>query len=119
MGTDSRQRKQKHSIARTVRTIVSELLYLYKSEEYSSEREVRMLSALHISNPALKRDELRTPSRLYIETPPLLFETTGSKIIIGPKVDNKAEAMVDLQHRLAIRHWGSNCEVALSKSRYK
>jgi TPR repeat protein len=100
-------------------TTVSELLYLYKSLEYASEREARVVMALKLSAQRLKRDKRESSVRLYTETVPMLFKSLGSKIIIGPKVQDVASAIVDLEHNLACQGWSDNCPVEHSTIHYK
>jgi len=107
------------SINAIVRTTVSELLYLYKGTEYASEREARIVMALKLSAQRLKRDARETSVRLYTETVPMLFNSPGSRIIIGPKVQDVASAIVDLEHNLACQGWSDNCAVEYSTIHYK
>jgi len=107
------------SINEIVIATVSELLYLYKSSEYASEREARVVMALKLSAQRLKRDKRETSVRLYTETVPMLFKSSGSKIIIGPKVQDVASAIVDLEHNLACQGWTDNCPVKHSTIHYK
>lgn len=100
----------------TVRAILSDVLYLYKHEEYSSEKEVRMLAPFAISARAVCADE-RSPARLFVQTRPFLF-SPGSKIIIGPKVPNKEAVRLELKHRLD-RNGHSEVDVVVSKIQYR
>lgn len=102
-----------------VRMLLSELLYLYKNEEYSSEEEVRVIQRTELSNPLLIRHDSDSRSRLYTETSTIFFEVEGSEIVIGPKVADKAAAMIDIKHNLALHWWDGTCEVSHSKIRYR
>jgi TPR repeat protein len=112
------KKRNKGIVKARVRAILSEILYLYKSKEYSTEKEARMISAHTISDDRLKLDE-RTPSRLYLESAPLFFEKAGSEIIIGPKVKHKVEAMMELRYRLTNSGWEKNTAVEMSSVQYR
>ncbi len=100
----------------TVRAILSDVLYLYKHEEYSNEEEVRMLAPFAISATAVHADK-QSPARLYVKTKPFLF-APGSKIIIGPKVLNPEAVRLELKHRLD-RNGHPDVQVALSHIQYR
>lgn len=85
-----------------VRIVISDILYLYKNEEYASEEEARMIVARNIADQTLKLDD-RQPPRVYVETDAFLFQDEGTRIIIGPKVADKVAAELNLKYRLA-RH---------------
>ena len=87
-------------IDQTVRAIVSDILFLYKHEEYKNEGEARVLAVFDISANVVRLDE-QVPPRVYVETEPFLFESAGSQIIIGPRVREKMAALLNLQYRLA------------------
>jgi len=106
-------------VAPLVRMLLSELLYLYKSDAYTSEEEVRVIQKTELSNPLLLRHDSESRSRLYTETSAIFFEAEGSKVIIGPKVADKAEAMIDIKHNLALHWWDGTCKVSNSKIRYR
>ena len=108
------------AVAGIVRMLLSELLYLYKRDEYSSEKEARVITTQKLASSDLIRHDTETGSRLFIETSPIFFETEGSKIIIGPRVPDKAAAMINIRHRLAVQKWDDGiCEVSHSKTRYR
>ena len=107
-------------VAGIVRMLLSELLYLYKRDEYSSEKEARIITTQKLASPDLRRHDTETGSRLFIETSPIFFETAGSKIIIGPRVPDKGAAMINIRHRLAVQKWDDGiCEVSHSTTRYR
>jgi hypothetical protein len=99
---------------RTVRLIVSHILYLYKNKHYESEKEARMISDYDITFKELKLDLSQQPSRIYLETPPFLFKE-GSQIVIGPTVEKQTIAELDLKYRLAL-HQMNNTQVLRSES---
>ena len=82
----------------TVREILSELLYLYKNDQYESEKEVRIISPQPISSKNIYLDE-RTPAKLYVKTEPFLFRP-NSKIILGPKVADPVQIRLEIKKRL-------------------
>ena len=84
-------------------TILSELMYLYKEQDYKDESEVRVVEARPLGATDLQPHpgDSASFSRLYLETVAVLFYSKGSKIIIGPKVQNKDAVMLDIRHQLA------------------
>ena len=100
----------------TVRAILSDVLYLYKHEEYKSEKEVRMLAPFATAARAVCADE-RSPARLFVRTKPFLF-APGSEIIIGPKVRDKEAVRLELKHRLD-RNGHSEVDVMRSEIQYR
>lgn len=106
----------KEKIDLTAREILSDILFLYKNEEYSSEHEVRMLAPSAVTAHSVCVDE-QTPGRLYVKTPNFLFQARA-KIIIGPKVKHPEAVRLELQHRLD-RNGHTNVEVEFSQIRYR
>lgn len=94
--------KVSEAVDSLVRIVISDILYLYKNEEYASEEEARMIVAHNIANKELKLDN-QNPPRIYVETDAFLFQDEGTRIIIGPKVADKVAAELNLKYRLA-RH---------------
>ena len=94
--------KNAKALDRTVRLIVSHILYLYKSKHYQSEQEARLIADYDISFEGLELDSTSKPSRLFVESTGFLFND-GSRIIIGPRVQQHTIAELDLKRRLA-RH---------------
>ena len=84
-------------------TILSELMYLYKEQDYKDEREVRVVEARPPGSPDLQQHpgDSASFSRLFLETAAVLFNPKGSSIIIGPKVQNKDAVMLNIRHQLA------------------
>jgi hypothetical protein len=99
-------------------SILLELLYLYKDEQYSTEREARVLSVLNLKDERIKADE-RTPGHLYCETEPFLFTTPGSEVILGPKVEKKAAHLWNIRYRLTKLGFDGNTTVKESKVLYR
>jgi TPR repeat protein len=102
------------ALDRTVRLIVSHILYLYKNEQYQSEREARLISDFDISFKHLNLDQNRSPSRIFVESPDFLFKE-GSRIIIGPRVQEKPVVELDLKYRLARNGLLNNTRVLRSE----
>lgn len=106
------------TIKSIVRVLLSDILYLYKNDEYENEKEMRIISFFEISDLRLKLDE-RIPSRVYAETHPFLFGE-GSQIIIGPKVAGKVETEYEIKFRLTNqRHMNCKTKVFHSTVRYR
>lgn len=101
-----------------VRIIISDILYLYKNEEYASEEEARMIVAHNIADEALKLDD-NQPPRIYAETNAFLFSDKDTHIIIGPKVVNKVAAELNLKYRLARHKLLDTTKVKWSKVKYR
>lgn len=118
----SLEEKVSHShwnkIASCSTAILLELLYLYKDEQYSTEREARALAVMPLDDPRIRIDE-RTPGHLYCETSAFLFRTAGSEIILGPKVPNTAAAIWNLRHKLTALGLASNTVVKKSCVPYR
>ena len=93
-----------------------EVMYLYKDEQYSTEREVRVIQAMSLDD--VKLDE-RKPGRLYCETTPFLFKNASSKIVIGPKVQDRRVALWNLRYRLKKNGFGDTTSVVFSDVNYR
>lgn len=102
-----------------VRVIVSDILYLFKNEIFSTEEEVRIVFAFEISSDFIKRDTNHLPSRLFLETKPFLFSERNSKIIVGPRVADKSAVCLDLEYRLSKQRLSKNTTVSLSTMSYR
>lgn len=101
-----------------VRIVISDILYLYKNEEYASEEEARMIVARNIADQTLKLDD-RQPPRVYVETEAFLFQDEGTRIIIGPKVADKVAAELNLKYRLARHGLLKTAAVKWSQVKYR
>jgi TPR repeat protein len=109
----------KDEIRRIAALIVSELLYLYKDKNYANECEVRAIEARALGDPNLQLHAIDGGfSKLFVETPAFLFHEQGSKIIVGPKVENSLVAMIDIRHKLARHNWNA-CTVINSAMAYR
>lgn len=69
------------------------LSYLYKHDAYESEAEVRAIRMGALNDVDLKMDE-REPSRLYFDSPDVLFQDSGSAIILGPQMTGEERAVL-------------------------
>jgi TPR repeat protein len=105
-------------VASCATAILIELLYLYKDEQYSTEKEARALSVMRLDHPRVQPDE-RTPGRLYCETAPFLFNTLGSEVILGPKVQDATAAMWNIRYRLTKMKIDGNTVVRKSSVPYR
>lgn len=107
----------KYDINSMVRAIVSDILYLYKNDEYKTECEARIISAFDISADILNIDD-NTPPRIYVTTNDFLFKE-GSSIIVGPKVDKKTDAKLNLKYRLARNNFNLSTNISESVVKYR
>jgi TPR repeat protein len=105
-------------VASCATAILIELLYLYKDEQYSTEKEARALSVMRLDHPRVQPDE-RTPGRLYCETAPFLFNTPGSEVILGPKVQDATAAIWNIRYRLTKMGIDGNTVVRKSSVPYR
>jgi hypothetical protein len=83
--------EKKHQAER-IRTILNPVHYLFKHEQFRTEREVRL-----IRRPPLPANAKRKPgdSGTYLPTEPFFLSGAGCKIILGPKCpDQKIRAAV-------------------------
>lgn len=101
--------------------VLGDLMYLYKDTQYADEREVRAIEARTLGDPEIKTFQPggKSYARLYLETGALLFRESGSKVIIGPKVDEADSVELDLRHRLAQNGWSASCSVDRSEAKYR
>jgi TPR repeat protein len=106
------------SAASCATAILLELLYLFKDEQYSTEREARALTVLHLDDKRIKVDE-RTPGHLYCETEPFLFRSRDYAVILGPKVEKQAAAMWNIRHKLSCHGMAANTLVRRSRVPYR
>lgn len=101
--------------------VLGDLMYLYKDAQYADEKEVRAVEARTLGDPEIKTFQPggKSYARLYLETGALLFRESGSKVIIGPKVDEADSVELDLRHRLAQNGWSASCSVDRSEAKYR
>lgn len=101
--------------------VLGDLMYLYKDTQYADEKEVRAIEARTLGDPEIRafRPGEKSYEKLYLETGALLFREAGSKIIIGPKVDEADSVELDLRHRLAQKGWSASCAVERSVAKYR
>ncbi|WP_323971086.1 DUF2971 domain-containing protein [Aeromonas hydrophila] len=95
------------------------ILYLFKDEEYASEKEVRAIKIYPLKHKAVRRDE-RIPRRLYCELSGChLFTEPNSKVIIGPKVDDSNAMIWDARHLLTLHGYDKTVAVKRSDVKYR
>ncbi|MBO1927120.1 SEL1-like repeat protein [Thiomicrorhabdus sp. 6S2-11] len=116
---ESIEDKPRRMIKNTLKVVLSDLLYLYKNEEYSSEKEARIITSQKMSSNLLKIDEYRTPGRLFMTTKPFLFSWPKSKITIGPKVKDKEHYFLKLQYDLTNLGFDNTTEILFSSIEYR
>lgn len=104
----------------TVAAILIELLYLYKDEQYSSEKEIRSLITLRMGDPSLDVDSASgRVGRVFCRTGNFLFKSAGAKIIIGPKVANSVDSLWNLRFRLQRNSFSDSTAVVKSRVLYR
>ncbi|MCY9835233.1 tetratricopeptide repeat protein [Aeromonas media] len=95
------------------------ILYLFKDEEYVSEKEVRAIQIHHLDDPQILRDK-RSPSHLFCELPGCsLFTKPNTQIIIGPKAENVNAMIWDIRHLLTLHRYDKNVIVKRSIVQYR
>ncbi len=102
-------------IKKTVFYMLGEVVYLFKDEQYSSEKEVRMFQRLSLNEVCIDESDI---GKLYKPTDPILFTGKDSEIMIGPKVPNPRAVELSLRKRLQINGFG-NTDVTHSKVKYR
>lgn len=108
----------KEKINALVQAIISDIIFLYKNDEYRTEKEARMVVAYDISAETLEMDD-QNPPHIFTESEPFLFNTDGSRIIIGPKVEDKTAAELYLNFSLSRNGYLQTTLVERSKVRYR
>ncbi|SFC06434.1 DUF2971 domain-containing protein [Pseudoalteromonas denitrificans] len=108
--------KIKTEVNHILYAVLMEVMYLYKDEQYSTEREVRAFQTMPLNE--VKMDE-RNPGRLYCETNPFLFLGENTKIVIGPKVPEPHIALWNLRYRLNKNGFANNTNVEYSTVKYR
>lgn len=102
-------------IKKTIFYMLGEVVYLFKDEQYSSEKEVRMFQRLSLNEVCIDESEV---GKLYKPTGPILFTGEGSEIIIGPKVEKPRVAELSLLKRLEVNGFHQT-NVTHSKVQYR
>ncbi|MEZ8639069.1 DUF2971 domain-containing protein [Vibrio splendidus] len=102
-------------IKKTIFYMLGEVVYLFKDEQYSSEREVRMFQRLSLNEVCIDESEV---GKLYKPTGPILFTGEDSEIIIGPKVEKPRVAELSLRKRLEVSGFHQT-NVTHSKVQYR
>jgi len=116
--TDETAAQAKEIVCRTVRSVVSDIQYLYKHKEYEAEQEVRILTVFGISAQQLNIDN-HVPPRVFVQTKPFLYSHSGSRIIVGPRVQDQTDASLNLRYRLARCGFAQSARVELSEISYR
>ena len=107
---------EKETIKRCVFEILQEIAYLFKVEQYESEKEVRAFEYLPIKSDKVEIDDSPI-GKLFTTTDPTLFGE-NSEIIIGPKVSDKKAVELSIKKRLLI-NGHKETQVSHSKISYK
>ncbi|PTP24743.1 DUF2971 domain-containing protein, partial [Vibrio splendidus] len=107
--------KVQAEIKKTIFYMLGEVVYLFKDEQYSSEREVRMFQRLSLNEVCIDESDV---GKLYKPTGPILFTGDDSEIIIGPKVEKPRVAELSLRKRLQLSGFYKT-KVSHSKVKYR
>jgi hypothetical protein len=86
----SSEPKLQKNIARIVCRALSDIQYLFKSQEYSYENEFRVVKVLSPESDKVKIDDNTYPKKVFINANRKVKDYI-SDITIGPKVNNKSE----------------------------
>ncbi|MHB1956695.1 MAG: tetratricopeptide repeat protein, partial [Sulfobacillus sp.] len=97
--------------------LLSDILFLYKNQEYKNEQEARLVFAASIGHPMLELDD-QAPGKLFVKTDNFLFKHANSRIIIGPRVREKKAVELNLKFRLT-KHGFSTTKVEQSQIFYR
>ena len=92
------------------------LTYLYKHDAYASEQEVRAIHIAEINEASVKTDE-RTPARLYVNSPALLFQDLGGEITLGPQMNPDEQAVLLWETRKRLIDLGLDKKVKVKTSK--
>ena len=109
--------------------IFQELLFMFKNNDYFSEKEYRQTQFVHSlyhakfnSKNITNNNESNSYASVYLESEEIPFKDfEGFKIIIGPSVKNRKRLLLEIECRLA-KIFGdnaSNIEVKLSNCSYR
>lgn len=101
----------------TVRSLLSDVLYLVKHKKYAHENEVRLIS-MHFPGhvESVHMDEER--HRLYVETDEFLFDGPGYRVVVGPK-RSPEQIMLEVEWRRRKEGIADEIEVVGSKVPYR
>ncbi|MHB9955562.1 DUF2971 domain-containing protein [Vibrio campbellii] len=102
-------------VKKTLFYMMGEVVYLFKDEQYSSEKEVRMFQRLSLDEVDIDESDI---GKLYTTTSPILFTDEGSEIMIGPKVENRRLVELSLLKRLQVNGY-HNTKITHSKVMYR
>lgn len=116
LDTLSQHEKYLEHIKMNIISIILDIMYLYKDEQYSTEKEVRAIRVESLNDVLM--DE-RVPARLYCTTDNFLFDNNGSKITIGPKVEEKNVALWNLKYRINKLDFSNTTSIEISKVQYR
>ncbi len=109
------EKEVQEEIKKTIFYMLGEVIYLFKDEQYSSEKEVRMFERLSLDQVTLDESDI---GRLYKATGPILFTGSESEIMIGPKVKDKKAVELSIRKRLHTNGF-PNTKVTHSEVKYR
>lgn len=116
---DENNDNSREILSNLVRVILSDILYLYKNDEYKNEKEVRIITAQKMSEDNVKLDESLPTGRVYVETEPFLFKTPNTKLIIGPKLGESMDYFLGLKYKVEEAGFSKMTQVCFSKVPYR
>ncbi|WP_335928548.1 tetratricopeptide repeat protein [Vibrio parahaemolyticus] len=105
------------SVKLSVASILLDIMYLYKDEQYSTEKEVRAIRVEPLHNVRL--DERKPVARLFCTTDNFLFTTPNTKITVGPKVEEKLVSVWNLRYRINEMKFSETTSVEVSNVQYR
>ena len=126
-GKDADDKKER--CRRLASLVLAEILFLYKSEEYSTEHEYRTIRVCHDDKAdTVRLDEGRRPSGVRYKYVTIgaeggsgprcfPFATGGAEIIVGPKVEDGYGLAQEILFRL--KKLGGNATGASSSIDYR
>jgi hypothetical protein len=82
-----RDDEHKLIVSKIINLSLSEILYLFKSADYSYENELRLIIIAPMESEIVKFDNSQFPKRLYIDSKRPIKEYID-KVVLGPKVEN-------------------------------
>lgn len=77
-------------ILRIVRRAISDIQYLFKSEEYGYENEFRVVKVFSADNSKVQIDDIANPKKIFINANRIVKDYI-TEITLGPKVNHKSE----------------------------
>ncbi|MGE4564995.1 MAG: tetratricopeptide repeat protein, partial [Victivallaceae bacterium] len=116
---DKCEQADKKKIDRAVREAFAGALYLFKDAQYAAEQEYRMITLRRINADGIFFDDAEIP-RLYLKTKPFVFESPGTRIILGPGVEDPEAVQLSIRRIIALNpKFDKDIKVEYSKVQYR